>query len=163
MSRATAKSAIAEALRLLSRDHLQKFCFFLHDRREDPRVTRTDLGDGSVETISDMLVSKFSAAGAVGVTMDLLRSLTYNSAADVLGECVVFHQRQAFRDRGAPQHFENVFFPPLKPCCNKRPFAATHSHHCLPDVAAARERGREQRHHWEIEGGREEGERKFRR
>ncbi|XP_075899328.1 uncharacterized protein LOC142899569 [Nelusetta ayraudi] len=97
MSRATAKSAIAEALRLLSRDHLQKFCFFLHDRREDPRVTRTDLGDGSVETISDMLVSKFSAAGAVGVTMDLLRSLTYNSAADVLES-----RTKALIDEGVP-------------------------------------------------------------
>lgn len=115
MSRATTKSTIAEALRLLSKDHLEKFCFFLHDRREDPRVTHADLGDRSVETVSDMLVSKFSSAKAAEVTLGLLRSLTYNSAADVLGECIVFHQKQTFRGRGAPPHFQNNV-PTLKQC-----------------------------------------------
>lgn len=97
MSRAAAQGAIAEALRLLRRDRLQKFCFCLRDRREDPRVTRADLGDESVETTSDLLVSKFPAAEAVEVTVDLLRSLTCNSAADVLES-----RTEALRDKGVP-------------------------------------------------------------
>lgn len=96
MTRATTKGAIAEALRLLDNDHLAKFCFCLRDRREDPRVTHADLGDQSVASISDMLVSKFSPAKAVEVTLDLLRELTCNSVADVLGELFI---KQALRKR----------------------------------------------------------------
>lgn len=86
MNRAATNSIIAEALRQLSKYHLERFCFCLRDRREDPRVTPADLGDQSVESISDMLVSKFSAAQAVKVTVALLRDLTCNSVADKLGE-----------------------------------------------------------------------------
>lgn len=87
MSGATTKNAIAEALSVLRKDHFEKFCFCLHDQREGPRVTRADLGDQSVGTISDLLVSKFCAAKAAEVAIDLLREITCNSAADVLGEC----------------------------------------------------------------------------
>lgn len=87
MSAGTPQSAIAEALRM--NVNLEKFCFCLHDRREDPRVTRADVRDQRVEAISGMLVSKFTSARAVEVTRDLLREMTCNEAADVLGECAV--------------------------------------------------------------------------
>lgn len=93
MSSAATKSVVAEALRQLSKDAFEKFCFCLHDRREDPRVTRTDLADQSVETISDMLLSKFSPAKAVEITIDLLREMTCNSTAGVLGECLVIRSK----------------------------------------------------------------------
>lgn len=90
MIRATTKNTIAKTLWPLGKDRFEKFCFVLRDRRDDPRVSLAELDDASVETISNLLVSKFSAAKAVEVTIELLRDITCNSEADMLGEFAGF-------------------------------------------------------------------------
>lgn len=92
MSRTTSKRAIVDTLEDLRKDDLEKFCFHLRDRRVNPRVTRRDVDDKSVGEIADMLVSKFTEAGAVEVTLEMLREIICNEEAARLGECGVISQ-----------------------------------------------------------------------
>lgn len=89
MSRTTSKRVIADVLEGLSTLNLDKFRFHLRGRRGDPLVTRLDVDDKSVREVADMLVSKFTEAGAVEVTLEMLREINCNEEAARLSECAV--------------------------------------------------------------------------
>ncbi|KAK2844955.1 hypothetical protein Q5P01_011614 [Channa striata] len=73
MARATITRFIMEALEDLSKKNLDKFCFQLRDRREEPRIT-------------ELLVSTFTETRALQVTLDTLRLINCNEEAKKLGK-----------------------------------------------------------------------------
>uniref|UniRef100_A0A3Q3WN47 Pyrin domain-containing protein n=1 Tax=Mola mola TaxID=94237 RepID=A0A3Q3WN47_MOLML len=86
MSRTTIKRAITNALDNLWESDFKKFCDMLLDRREEPRIQRRNVEGKSRHDIADLLVSVFTEAKALPVTLDLLRQINCNEEAEKLGE-----------------------------------------------------------------------------
>ena len=80
-----AKVAILGALEDLEKNDLEKFCSFLRDRREGPRIRRNAIENKSIVEIVDRLVSAFTDL-AVEVTLDTLRKIGCNDVAKELQE-----------------------------------------------------------------------------
>nr|XP_046255945.1 apoptosis-associated speck-like protein containing a CARD [Scatophagus argus] len=80
----TIKKAIKDALENLSQNNLRKFRDELLDRREEPRVKRSQVEDKSFLEITDVLVSTYTESGALPVTVELLREIGCSDDADKL-------------------------------------------------------------------------------
>nr|XP_046255940.1 uncharacterized protein LOC124065002 [Scatophagus argus] len=77
----TIKRALTEELGDLKKKDFKKFCHHLRDRREEPRITRSDVEDQDVLSITDVLVSKFTERKALKVTLDTLEEIGCNEEA----------------------------------------------------------------------------------
>ncbi|XP_068425994.1 uncharacterized protein [Clinocottus analis] len=80
----TIKRAVRQTLENLRTKDFLTFCEELKDRREEPRVLCSDVEDKSVLQITDLLVSTFTEPKAREVTLDILRLINCNEAAETL-------------------------------------------------------------------------------
>ncbi|XP_078143198.1 uncharacterized protein LOC139917902 [Centroberyx gerrardi] len=82
----TIKSCILDMLEDLRETQLRKFRTQLLDRREEPRVRRNAVENKDIFDISDVLVSTFTEAGALTVTLEILREIDFSEEADRLAK-----------------------------------------------------------------------------
>ncbi|XP_047196910.1 uncharacterized protein LOC124852281 [Hippoglossus stenolepis] len=96
MSR-TISTRLLQALESLSGNDLERFCFQLRDRREEPKIRRREVEDKSPVKIADLLVSKFTVLGALRVVLETLRLIDCNQEAQTLES-----KTKACVDKGDP-------------------------------------------------------------
>ncbi|XP_035020113.2 uncharacterized protein LOC118114032 [Hippoglossus stenolepis] len=97
MSR-TISTRLLQALENLSGNDLERFCFHLRDRREEPKISRREVEDKSPVKIADLLVSKFTVLGALRVVLETLRLIDCNQEAQTLES-----KTKACVDKGDPK------------------------------------------------------------
>lgn len=93
----TIKRAVRHALKNLCKTDFLTFCEELRDRREEPRVPYSDVEDKSVLQITNLLVSTFTELKAREVTLDVLKLINCNEAAQTLDSTT-----KACVDKGDP-------------------------------------------------------------
>ncbi|KAM3873025.1 apoptosis-associated speck-like protein containing a CARD [Diretmus argenteus] len=81
------KRMISHMLEDLKEEKLKRFRDELRDREREgePKVRRTDLQGNDCYDTAEVLVSTFTASGALRVTLELLRLIGCNQEADKLG------------------------------------------------------------------------------
>ncbi|XP_054478061.1 uncharacterized protein LOC129109937 [Anoplopoma fimbria] len=89
MAQTTIKGALRRALGDLTKDDFLLFGHELRDRREEPRVLRSDVEGKGVLEITDLLVSKFTEPKARQVAVEILRQINCNEEAEKLNLRVV--------------------------------------------------------------------------
>uniref|UniRef100_A0A669EJ75 Pyrin domain-containing protein n=1 Tax=Oreochromis niloticus TaxID=8128 RepID=A0A669EJ75_ORENI len=82
----TIKSALADTLGNLSKEEFERFCHQLLDRREGPRVRRSQVEDKSRLQFTDVLVSTFTEEGALAAVLEILKAIGCNQTAKELGK-----------------------------------------------------------------------------
>ncbi|XP_041649584.1 apoptosis-associated speck-like protein containing a CARD [Cheilinus undulatus] len=103
MAPKTIKAAIADALENLSEENFKKFCTRLLDRREEPRVRRRQVEGKTYLEITDLLVSTFTEAKALQVTVDLLKEAKCgNDAKELLEETEALRSELGSSDAARP-------------------------------------------------------------
>ncbi|KAM6995283.1 apoptosis-associated speck-like protein containing a CARD [Tautogolabrus adspersus] len=80
----TKKAALTGVLENLSKSNFERFCSQLLDRREEPRVRRSQVEGKNFRDIADVLVSTFTEAGAVKVAVELLKDVNCREEAKEL-------------------------------------------------------------------------------
>ncbi|XP_060936823.1 uncharacterized protein LOC133013795 [Limanda limanda] len=96
MSR-TISTLILQALENLCDNDLERFCFHLRDRREEPKISRSEVEDKRPVKITDLLVSKFTELGARKVVLETLTLIGCNQEAETLES-----KTKACVDKGDP-------------------------------------------------------------
>lgn len=86
MTTKSVRLAIKDALEDLTEMKLKKFRAALVDRRGERRVKTNAVEGKDLLTITDVLVSTFTASEAVQVTVELLKEIGCNDEAQRLGE-----------------------------------------------------------------------------
>ncbi|XP_047455821.1 apoptosis-associated speck-like protein containing a CARD [Mugil cephalus] len=80
------KAALLDALEDLSQDNFKKFVEKLLDRRDEPRVKRSKVEGKDRIDVTNVLVSTFTEAGALPVTVDILKIIDCADIAESLAK-----------------------------------------------------------------------------
>ncbi|XP_034467737.1 uncharacterized protein LOC117777216 isoform X3 [Hippoglossus hippoglossus] len=94
----TISTRLLQALENLSGNDLEKFCFHLRDRREEPKIRRGQVDEKSPVKITGLLVSTFTEPGALKVVLETLRLIDCNQEAQTLES-----KTKACVDKGDPK------------------------------------------------------------
>ncbi|XP_053289046.1 uncharacterized protein LOC128449772 isoform X2 [Pleuronectes platessa] len=78
------RTSLRQALESLTGTDLEKFCFHLRDRRDEPKIRRGQVDETNPVKIVDLLVSKFTELGALKVVLETLRLIDCNQEAQTL-------------------------------------------------------------------------------
>uniref|UniRef100_A0A665TT40 PYD and CARD domain containing n=1 Tax=Echeneis naucrates TaxID=173247 RepID=A0A665TT40_ECHNA len=86
MAPKTTKAAIKDSLANLSQDKFAEFVEQLLDRREPPKVRRSEVEGKSRLAVTNLLVSTFTESKAPQVVQEILRDIGCSDEADELGK-----------------------------------------------------------------------------
>ncbi|XP_070683727.1 lysozyme g-like [Pempheris klunzingeri] len=79
-----ARQALNDTLEDLTLEQLQKFCYAVLDRKEEPRVRRQAVEGKNCVDIADVLISTYTEAGAVEVALETLEEIGCNALRESL-------------------------------------------------------------------------------
>ncbi|XP_062255764.1 uncharacterized protein LOC133965298 [Platichthys flesus] len=94
----TISTRVLQALESLTGTDLERFCFHLRTRKDEPKIGRRQVDETNPVKIADLLVSKFTELGALKVVLETLRLIGCNQEAETLES-----ETKACLDKGDPE------------------------------------------------------------
>ncbi|XP_062255518.1 uncharacterized protein LOC133965127 [Platichthys flesus] len=93
----TISTRVLQALESLTGTDLERFCFHLRSRKDEPKIGRRQVDETNSVKIVELLVSKFTELGALKVVLETLRLIGCNQEAETLES-----KTKACLDKGDP-------------------------------------------------------------